>query len=339
MKKAVIEHIVSYLPERRMDNEDLVAQIKCWTADEIYRKTGFLQRHIANPEECASDLAFRAAKKLFQRQKGLAEEVDFLLFCTQSPDYFLPTTACLLQERLGLGRHCGALDFNLGCSGYVYGLSLAKGLIESGQAKCVLLLTGETYSKFIHPLDRSVCTLFGDGATATIVRMVEHAAAGIGEFIFGTDGRGGGNLIVPAGGARKPRSEATAVETVDEDGNVRSQDNLYMNGREVFRFAIQTVPEAINRLLIKSGLCQDDVDWLVLHQATRYMLDELLRKTRWPRTKVPYEFEDVGNTVSSTIPIVLERLIAQGRLQTGHRVFLVGFGVGYSWGGCLVQWR
>ena len=265
-------------------------------------------------------------------------DIDFLLYCTQSPDYFLPASACVLQDRLGLPRSCGALDFNQGCSGFVYGLSLAKGLIESGQARRLLLLTADTYTRYIHPLDRSTCTLFGDGASATLVEAAEGGEAGLDAFVFGTDGRGARQLIVPAGAHRRPRSAETAVETTDADGNVRSSDNLYMNGREIFRFAISEVPRAMSALLGRAGLSGDEIDWLVPHQANRFMLDELVKRLGIPREKTPYVFENSGNTVSSTIPIVLEAMLADGRLKSGDRAALIGFGVGYSWAACTMRW-
>lgn len=339
MPRAVVDGVASWLPETRLTNDDLAGQMGTWSADQIFEKTGIRERRIAASDECASDLAVKAAQRLIGEGRLDPNEIDYILLCTQSPDYLLPTTACLIQERLGAPRSCGALDFNLGCSGYVYGLSLAKGLIESGQARCVLLLTAETYSKYIHPMDRSVRTLFGDGAAATVIRAQEGVEAGIGQFLFGTDGRGGKNLIVPAGASRLPASEATAVEAEDGDGNVRSRNDLSMNGREIFRFAIETVPRAIKALLERTGLTIEDIDFVVFHQATRFMLNELVRKMRIPAEKVPLELEDVGNTVSSTIPIVIERLAARNMLKSGHRLLLVGFGVGYSWAGGLVTWK
>ncbi len=338
MPKAIISSVATYLPAKTVDNEELSRRWDTWSAEQIYQKTGIRKRHIAAKNECASDLAAEAAKILFARGQLNPQDVDYLLFCTQSPDYFLPASACLIQERLGLPRTCGALDFNQGCSGYVMGLSLAKGLIESGQARCVLLLTGETYSKYIHPNDRSICTVFGDAGAATAIRS-HGGSAGLGDFVFGTDGRGGANLIVPSGAMREPRTLESSQETIDADGNIRSRDNLYMNGREIFRFAIQEVPKTIQSLLGKANLSISDLEFLILHQANRFMLDELVRKIRLPMEKCPYEFEDVGNTVSCTIPIVLERLLAGNRISSGNRLLLIGFGVGYSWAGGVVEWQ
>lgn len=338
MPRAVLRAIATHLPAAVLTNDELAARLGVWTSAQILEKTGIRERHIAAPEETASDLAFAAARKLIDSGRLDPASVDALLFCTQAPDHLLPTTACLLQERLGLPRTILALDYNLGCSGYVAGLALAKGLIESGLARTVLLLTADTYSKFIHPQDRSVCTLFGDGAAATVISAGDAPGAGLGAFLFGTDGRGGNQLIVPTGGARRPRTPESAVTTTDADGNTRSADNLYMNGREIFRFAITTVPRTVTQLLEKAGLTPAAVDYLVLHQANRYMMDELVRKMQWPPEKAPMRVENLGNTVSSTIPFVLEEMAADGRLTTGKRLLLVGFGVGYSWAGCDLTW-
>jgi 3-oxoacyl-[acyl-carrier-protein] synthase-3 len=338
MDKAVITAIATHVPETVLSNVDLEPRVG-WTADQILAKTGVSERRIAAPGECSSDLAVKAAEKLFKRELVNPSEIDYVLFCTQSPDHFLPTTACILQERLGLSRSCGAFDFNLGCSGYVVGLSLAKALIESQQARCVLLLTGETYSKYINPRDRSVCTLFGDGASATVVKADPSTGAGLEHFAFGTDGRGSKNLIVPAGAMRLPGSEQTSQEHRDQGGNTRSANNLFMNGTEIFRFALQVVPQTVKLLLERAHLTKEDIDFAILHQANRYMLDQLTERIQFPPAKVPYEFADVGNTVSSTIPIVLERMVEKQALRSGHRLLLIGFGVGYSWAGGLVTWR
>ena len=338
MTQAVIESIAAFLPERVVGNEELARTISRWSAADIFQKTGIRERRFASPGECSSDLAVGAARKLMEEGRMNPAEIDYVIFCTQSADYALPASACLIQDRLGLHTTCGASDVNQGCSGYVTGLSLSKGLIVSRQARCVLLLTGETYSKYINPRDAAVATLFGDAGTATVIRAREETDAGIGEFVFGTDGRGGKNLVVPAGGMRKPRTPQTAQETTDSDGNTRSENDLYMNGRDVFRFAISEVPRTYRSLLAKTGLAPEQLDYLILHQANKYMLDQLVRRLELPKEKIPYEFEDIGNTVSNTIPIVLERLLKRDTLHPGQQLMLIGFGVGYSWAACTVRW-
>lgn len=330
--KAAIAAIASYLPEGRLSNDALAMELGAWTAGDILQKTGIAERRIAADDECASDLGVAAAQKLFASCACTPDEIDYLLFCTQSPDYFLPTTACLLQDRLGLRTSIGAIDFNQGCSGFVYGLSLAKGLVETGQARNVLLITAETYSKYINRRDRSVRTLFGDAAAATLVRGVEADRELLGPFVFGTDGRGANNLIVPTGAARRARTPESAAE-VEEKGSWRSQDDLYMNGAEIFNFTLKAVPAAVQELLARSGRALDSVDHFVFHQANKFMLDRLRTKLGIDPARFSLELESCGNTVSSTIPIALER----AALPAGKDVMLVGFGVGYSWAAAMMR--
>ena len=337
MKKAFIHAIQSHLADRQVTNEQLSQEFIDWDAQKILNKTGIASRSVSAPDQCASDLGVLAAQKLFAAGACTASDIDFLILCTQSPDYFLPTTACVMQDRLGLSTRCGAFDINQGCSGYVYGLSLAKGLIETGIAENVLLITAETYTKFIHPMDRSTRTLFSDGATATLIKAVESVNDLIGPFVFGTDGRGAKNLIVPTGAARQAKSEKSALEYTDESGNVRSSDNLYMNGAEIFNFCLQTVPSAVEQLLVKSAFSLEEVDYVVFHQANKFMLETLRRKLQIPPEKFCINMEKYGNTVSSTIPMALELAMLGGQIKSGDRVMLVGFGVGYSWGACFAQ--
>ncbi|MDR7334703.1 ketoacyl-ACP synthase III [Roseateles asaccharophilus] len=333
---ATILDIAPYLPAGRLDNGDLEVLYPSWPASKILDKTGIQSRAIAAENETAGDLAFAAAKALFAQGRVAAADVDFVILCTQAPDYVLPTTACVLQHRLGIPTSAGALDVNLGCSGYVYCLSLAKGLIETGAARCVLLLTADTYSKYIHPLDKSVRTLFGDGATATAVVGRDTPAPNIGPFVFGTDGAGAEQLIVPAGGFRRPASAETALEEEDASGNVRSADHLYMNGAEVMAFTLREVPRAVDQLLIKADIARDDIDHFVLHQANRFMLEALRKKLKVPEARLPIELETVGNTVSSTIPLTLHAMKRAGDLVEAKRLMLVGFGVGLSWAACIL---
>jgi 3-oxoacyl-[acyl-carrier-protein] synthase-3 len=323
---AAVSAIAYHLPEATLSNEELARACPGWTPAKIAAKTGIVERRIAAPGECASDLAAAAARKLFASGACRPEEVDYLLFCTQSPDYFLPTTACLLQDRLGLPTCAGALDFNLGCSGFVYGLGLAKGLIETGQASAVLLLTADTYSKYLRPDDRAVRPLFGDAAAATLVRGRRDSAPGglpwIGPFVHGTDGKGADNLIVRAGGLREPTAAGAPPQ-------------LHMNGPEIFTFALTAVPTAVRSLLDRAERTMDDVDLFVFHQANAYMLEHLRDKLRIPPEKFVVSMSHVGNTVSSTIPIALKD--AAGAAPEGTLALLVGFGVGYSWAATLIR--
>jgi 3-oxoacyl-[acyl-carrier-protein] synthase III len=336
--RATLRDFAGHLPEATLTNDALAALYPEWPADKILAKTGIQTRHLAAADETAADLAHAAAQRLFARGAVTPEQVDFVILCTQAPDYVLPSSACMLQQRLGIPTHAGAFDVNLGCSGYVYGLSLAKGLVETGAARCVLLLTADTYSKYIHPHDKSVRTLFGDGATATAIVAADDDAGGIGPFVFGTDGRGAPNLIVKAGLFRTPRDAASAQEYEDASGNRRTDAHLYMNGAEVMAFSLAEVPRAAEQLLERSGASRDDIDFYVLHQANRFMLEALRKKMKVPEHKFPILMEHCGNTVSSTIPLALEQMRDAGALSRGQRLMLLGFGVGYSWAGCLLDY-
>lgn len=334
---AKIKDIAVHFPVKILGNDELAARYPDWSAEKILEKTGIAERRVSALDETAGDLAEQAANKLFAQGKVCAADVDFIILCTQAPDYVLPTTACVLQDKLGVPRTAGALDVNLGCSGFVYGLSLAKGLIETGAAKCVLLLTADTYSKYINPMDKSVRTLFGDAAAATAVTAEALERESIGPFVFGTDGSGAKNLIVEAGLYRMPASCDTSKEHTDESGNVRSLENLYMNGAEVMAFSLKEVPKAVDALLFKAGKTKEDVDFFVLHQANKFMLEALRKKLKVPTEKLPVLMDNCGNTVSSTIPIALHKLQQLGQLQKGQQLMLVGFGVGYSWAACLLN--
>jgi 3-oxoacyl-[acyl-carrier-protein] synthase III len=331
MKQAFIKAISYYLPEEILSNHDLVKDFPEWSLEKVGSKLGILERHIVGENECSSDLAYRAARKIFEEHSINPADIDFILLCTQSPDYFLPTTACILQNKLSIPTTAGALDFNLGCSGYIYGLSLAKGLICTGSAKNVLLLTAETYTKYIHPKDKGNRTIFGDGASATLI-----STSGFGEiknFCFGTDGRGAENLIVKSGGLRNQNKMNDL--TIDEDGNPKSSDYLFMNGSEIFNFTLEKVPLLVQDTLIKNELSQSDISLFVFHQANKYIMNFLRKKIKIEEEKFYYCLERFGNTVSSTIPIALYE--AQKESKLNGYALLAGFGVGYSWGGVILK--
>lgn len=331
-RRAAIRAIRSHVPARHLTNAELAREFPEWDVTKIFEKTGIATRGIAEHNECASDLACIAAEKLFSNAIVDRQDIDFLLFCTQSPDYFLPATACLLQDRLKLSRSVGAVDINQGCSGFVYGLSLAKGLIESETARNVLLATADTYSKFLARHDRGVRTIFGDGAAVTWISAIDVLAdeTPIGPFVLGTDGRGAENLIVRAGALR-------AIEQTADDSAHVYRPTLFMNGPEIFTFTLSEVPRAIHRLLEKASLRLEMIDYFVFHQANRFMLEQLKRKLGIPSEKFALHLEDTGNTVSSTIPMALEAAATRGSLPSDATIMLVGFGVGYSWGACIIR--
>lgn len=328
---AFIKAISYYLPERVVTNDELVADFPEWTVEKIVEKVGVRLRHIAGDEKI-SDMAIAAAERLFCDNPDIdRESVDFVLVCTQSPDYFLPSTACIVQDRLGLKKSCGAFDFNLGCSGYEYGLATAKGYIAAGIASNILLITSEAYNKHIHPRDKGNRTIFGDAATATLIST--DGFAEIGDFVLGTDGNGAENLIVKTGGMAYP--EKANDLAFDEDGNPRSSDYLYMNGGEIFSFTLLTVPKMVKQTLEKNNLTKDDIGLYVFHQANRFMLNHLRKKLKIEEDKFFINMENIGNTVSSTVPIALADAKSGGKLK--GNVLIAGFGVGLSWGATIIK--
>lgn len=330
---AFIKGISYYLPERVVTNEELLREFPEWSVDKVAAKVGVNSRHIAATDETAGDMAEKAARKLFEEYCIDPKSIDFVLLCTQSPDHFLPSTACILQNRLGIPTSAGAFDYNLGCSGCVYGLAMAKSFVDSGLAKNVLVLTAETYQKYLHPSDKSNRSIFGDGAAACIVSTSGFAE--IGEFSLGTDGSGAGHLIVKTGAARC--RQATGKVVVDEDGHECFDDYLYMNGSAVFNFTLETVPALMNQVLEKNMMEKEDVDFYVFHQANKFMLNTIRKVCLLPKDKFYVNLEETGNTVSSTVMIGLKQNLETGKITPGMKVMVAGFGVGLSWGGTILQ--
>jgi 3-oxoacyl-[acyl-carrier-protein] synthase-3 len=329
--KVFIKAIEYYLPQCAITNEELVQEFPEWTAEKIMAKIGVNKRYIAAENETAMDMAISAAQKLLNKDID-KNAIDYILFCTQSPDYYLPASACIIQHRLELPKEIGALDFNQGCSGFVYGLSLAKGLIVAGIAQNVLLLTAETYNKRLHPKDKGNRTIFGDAASATLIST--DGFAEIGKFSLGTDGLGAENLIIKTGGARNP--EKSGIVDFDGNGNPVSPDYIYMDGSEIFAFTLDAVPSLVKSTLKKNGIEKEDIDLYIFHQANRYILDFLRKKLKIDEKNFYLYLSEIGNTVSSTIPIAICEAMKDGKLAAGIKMLLAGFGVGYSWGGCVL---
>lgn len=333
MKKAFIKAISYYLPSQIVTNEELVKEFPEWSVEKVADKVGVNSRHIATPTETAGDLAELAARNLFQEYNIAPESIDFLMLCTQSPDYFLPSTACILQNRLGIPTTSGAFDYNLGCSGCIYGLALAKGLVQSGIANNVLLLTAETYNKYLHPDDKSNRSIFGDAAAACLISS--EGFAEIGDFVLGTDGKGAEHLILKTGASRE--KNATGAESRDSEGHIRRDDYLYMNGGAIFNFTLEAVPTMMNQLLEKNSLAKEDIDYFVFHQANKFMLNTIRKVCGLPKDKFHIDLTNVGNTVSSTIFIALKDSIKNGKIKSGMTIMACGFGVGLSWGGTILK--
>lgn len=332
---AYIKAISYYLPERVVTNEELVKIFPEWSVEKVAQKVGVNSRHLAASDETAGDMAEKAARRLFEEYHIQPESIDFLLLCTQSPDYFLPSTACVLQDRLGIPTSAGAFDYNLGCSGCIYGMAIAKGLIAAGIAKNILLLTAETYNKYLHPEDKSNRSIFGDGAAACLIST--EGFAEIQDFVLGTDGKGADNLIVKTGAARHLLPTGKSQE--DDEGHIWYDDYLYMNGGAIFNFTLDTVPGMIQQLLEKHHLSQDDIDYYVFHQANKFMLSTIRKFCVLPKDKFYINMEEVGNTVSSTVLIGLKDCIERQVIKPNDTVMIAGFGVGLSWGGTILKFQ
>ena len=319
--------VVSAVPSVKLDNAHFAARFGDDAVRDVTKMIGVETRYWAAPGQTTADLCEAAAARLLARLAWSPDTVDALIFVSQTPDQRLPATACVLQARLGLSRHCQAFDVGLGCSGYVYGLWLASTLINAGLSR-VLLLAGETSSRLIDPDDRGTALLFGDAGTATA--LVRDPAAPATTFVLGTDGGGAANLIVPAGGFRQPAADPRRPAGFDPA-------HLYMDGGEVFAFTLRAVPRLVADLLGHAGCPVADVDAFVLHQANRFMLNHIAKKIGARPEQTPINIDRFGNTSSATLPLVLTSELAD-RLTGGPlRIALVGFGVGYSWGAALVQ--
>lgn len=311
---------------------------ECFDKDavaEIVAKTGIRERRFALPGVCASDLCFAAAEKLLNEMAVDRSEIELLIFISQTPDYRMPATAILLQERLGLGKHTAAFDINLGCSAFIYGLSVAYAMMNTGGFKKVLVLDGETRSRVYSPKDRKTAFLFGDGGVAALIGKV--AEAGKSYFSLHSDGSKESFIKMDAGGYRNPSSNETLQEKViDEYGNIRSDEHGYMNGADVFNFVLAEIPKDLRNLFTYSEMDISAMDYFVFHQANSYMNDYLIKKMKLPVEKVPSCIELFGNTSSVSIPLTIATQLKT--IECRHKFFLLsGFGVGMSWASCIIK--
>jgi 3-oxoacyl-[acyl-carrier-protein] synthase III len=332
-----ITKVAYAVPALRLTHDEIAGRFGREQMDKTAQSTGIVERRVAPAGVCASDLAAHAATALLDRFEVDRQSIDLLLFATQTPDYLLPTTACILQHRLRLPKSIAAFDINLGCSQYVYSLSVAAGMLGGGLTERALVLTGDTVSRILNPLDRSVVPLFGDAGTATLIERVPDGTGFI-AFDFGTDGAGAEALIWPASGLRIPRSPDTAREVTDKSGSVRSQNDMFMDGAAIFMFTMRTIPETVDRVLAKAKASLNDVDLFVFHQASKFIVDNAIRKLKIPREKVHMKLEDLGNSGGSTVGICLTDAIATGALKPGMKVLLSAFGVGLSWASAFCVW-
>lgn len=320
-----LNYIATYVPETVVSNKEIIENSTTWDEAKVFDKLGFKERRVSKSNEYSSDLAIEAVNNL--KQKTSLDDIEFILYCTQSPDYLIPSNAFLLHNHFKFSKKVGALDFNLGCSGYVYGLGMAKALILSGQARKVLLVTSETYSKLLDENDISNKLIFGDGASASIVSSehVSEDSLTILNFKYGTDGSGWDKLKSGIGGVKR-HFHPEAPEKY-----------LKMNGQEVLLFTLREVPEVIKEMLEANNISsQDEIQHFVFHQANKFVIDQITKKMKLNPARVRNHMESYSNTVSATIPIVLENMLTSQQIKKNDKVALVGFGVGFSWAGTLL---
>lgn len=336
--RAQLRDIAIALPDQVVTNDDLLAVIPPDKRAVMVRHTGVFKRHISQTGETALDLGEKACRSLFNKHPDLPDRVDALIFCTQSPDYLLPSNACVLHGRLGLADTVAAFDLPHACSAYIYAISLVQALIVSGAKDHILVVTADTYSKYIHPQDRSTRLIFGDGAAATWFAAGDSNRS-VTDVVCGTDGRYFDKFWVPAGGCREPLNDALRqCETRDSSGNVRSRADIHMAGRDMFSFVSSRIPPHVRAVLARNGLTVDSIDRFVFHQASGVILDSLTQLLGADPARVIRHLDDVGNTVSASIPMALHAALDDGRIRAGQLVLLCGFGAGLSWGSALLKW-
>jgi len=319
-----------YLPKRILTNLDLSIDFPDWDYIAFEQKIGINERHVTNNDETALDLAEYSSRLLLREVNK--DTIDFVILCTQSPEYSLPTSACILQDRLNLKTSCGALDFNLGCSGYIYGLALAKGLLCSKVASNILFVVSETYTKYLHPKDKVNRAIFGDASAATLINKNNFQ---IGEFVLGTDGKGSDDLIIRNSGSQSNNSQ-TITDYEYSPGSITSDNFLYMNGPDIFNFSLTTIPGLVIDTARKNNMSIEEIDYFIFHQANAFMLNYLRKKINIPEEKFCIDLSSTGNTVSATIPIALKNAYTKNLIGPGSRIILVGFGVGLSWGATII---
>lgn len=334
--RVTIRDITYYLPEKVITNDHLREENPDWDMQTVEARAGVLKRYVVNEGVTALDLAYEACQNLFVLYKDLPAQIDGIIFCTQTADYIMPPNACLLHKKLALPEDVFAFDFTLACSGYIYGLALAQALICAKISKNVILVNADTYSRYIHPRDRSARTLFSDGAAVSWITQSD-SSQGIIDIQCATSGKNFEKLFIPAGGCRIPKNSSTSVPMTDENGNVRTLENIHMDGMGILGFVNSRIPQQIRKVLNRNSLTLDQINLFVFHQASKLALDSLTRILNVEKEKVYQNLPQVGNTVSASIPIALKDAWQSGRILKGHKVLLSGFGVGLSWGTALLE--
>jgi len=337
MRGSTITAIQHCLPKKVLKNSDLYKVFGKGPIDNIYKISGIKERRIAEGNICASDLAHQAAKHLIDEKAIDVNNIDTLIFVSETPDYQAPPTACVLHKELGLPQNCGSFDINHGCSGFPYGLKVAHSMIVSGESRMVLLLIADTLTKFIHPNDRSLIALHGDGGAALLIEPCEKGS-GIINISLGTDGSNYQHLMIPSSGSRIPKSENTKHDYTDEFGVTRNQESMYMNGPAVFSFSLNKVPQKINEALREQNLDIEDLDLLLLHQANLMMINRIYDKLNTPDSKRFTNLELIGNCAVAASPIVLSDAWKYKKIKPGDLAVIASFGMGLSWGTVTIKW-
>ncbi len=331
----IIESIEYYLPENIVTNADLQKENPDWNLEKITEKSGVYQRHIAGKNETAYDLSIKACDKLFQTNDK--NNIDGIIYCTQSPDYIMPSNSFLMHKHFGLKDEMFSYDFNHACTGYIYCLAMANAFVKADMAREILLVNADTYSKYINPKDRSTRVLFGDGAAATIVKK-SGRKRGIIDIDLGSSGSGYNKFWIPAGGLRSPKSSSTSIEIEDDRGNIRTQNDIQMDGFSVWSFINSVAPKQVDRLLKRNDVAKTDIDQFIFHQASKMTLESIRRSMELNEEQVFINIQNIGNTVSASIPISLRDAIDQGEIDNGSTLILSGFGVGLSYGAILMEY-
>ena len=320
-----------------LTDADLEQRFEAKQLQSITKLSGIHSRRVVSSGLTACDLAEVAVRRLFASKAMDLSRIDLLVFATQTPDYQIPGNACVLHGRLGLLHSCGAFDINLGCSAFPYALSVVHSMLKSGVAHTALLCHGDAISAFVHPRDRSLVPLHGDGAAVYLLEDSE-TAIGFDGFLLGTNGADSQKISIPASGMQQKRSSETKIEHVDESGNVRTLEHLQMNGPAVFHFSLKVIPQAIQQYLVQQDLQMEQVDLVLLHQANKTMVDLIYRALKVPQAKRFYFMETVGNLAGASTPVLLAEAWRRGRLKPGMRVLMASFGNGLSWGVTSLVW-
>lgn len=323
----IISGTGSYVPEKRLTNQDLEKLVET-SNDWIVQRTGIRERRISGPDQASSDLAFEAARRALEASKLSPDDIDLIIVATLTPDMLTPSTACVLQTRLGIKRHIGAFDINAACSGFVYALATASQFIANGAFKHILVVGAETLSRIVDYTDRGTCILFGDGAGAVVLSACDDPERGLRAFELGADGGGGTLLNIPAGGSRQP---------ITPEALARRDQYLKMNGREVYKFAVTQMTHSLQQAMQACSLTSEHVRLVVPHQVNQRIIDSATSKMGFPAEKVYINIDRYGNTSGASVPIALDEAMRSGRCGAGDWIIMVAFGAGLTWASATMR--